>query len=369
MAVKNNSEFYRGKRKKTGPVLIITIVVLALIAFVALVFYGLQKYIVISNNGLRLDIPILSDGTQVKDDDGNVQRTFKQADAEIEIGEPDYSNISPVAGAALKEMKAVYIPAADVTQSGVEAKLAAKADDVNAVVLDVKTTTGMLVWKSEANLAKGYATSGTVDLKPIISSLKGQGMYVAVRLCCFADNALATRYTQGVLRTTEGEAYSDGNGAWLDPTNAAVQSYLTELCKELADMGVDEIILLGMRLPDVSGMTYAYSKAATSEQTPVTALSGFAISIARNMRNSGAKLSVQITSQAALTDGVDNVTGQSAELFFKIFDRVYCTADVDTAADKVSAAEDYIELGDVNKRLVPMCYGSAPETDCWVIME
>ena len=39
----NRSEFYRGKRKKTGPALIVSIVVLSLIAFVVLLFYGLQK--------------------------------------------------------------------------------------------------------------------------------------------------------------------------------------------------------------------------------------------------------------------------------------------------------------------------------------
>ena len=57
----NNQEFYRGKRKKTGPSLIITIIVLAVIAFVVLLFYGLQKYIVITNDGLSLELPILAD--------------------------------------------------------------------------------------------------------------------------------------------------------------------------------------------------------------------------------------------------------------------------------------------------------------------
>lgn len=369
MADKNNSEFYRGKRKKTAPALIITAIVLTLIAFVVLVFYGLQKYIVVSNHGLRLDIPFLSGEAQTQVDDGGVHRTFVQADAELEISAPDYSNISAQAGASLKDIKAVYIPASEVTQAGVDARLASKPGNANAVVLDVKTTSGMLVWKSEAELARGYATSGSVDLKPIIDSVKGQGLYVAVRLCCFADDTLASRYSPGVLRTSDGEAFSDSNGAWLDPTNAAVRTYMTELCKELAAMGADEIILVGMRLPDAAGVSYAYSSTSTTAQTPLSAVSGFAINLSRSLRGSGAKLSVQITSQTALSEGVDNVTGQSAELFFKIFDRVYCTSDASSAASAVSGAERYVELGEVGKRLVPICYSSAPDTDCWVITQ
>ena len=60
----NRSEFYRGKRKKTGPALIVSIVVLSLIAFVVLLFYGLQKYIVVTNSGLHLDLLMLIDGIE-----------------------------------------------------------------------------------------------------------------------------------------------------------------------------------------------------------------------------------------------------------------------------------------------------------------
>ena len=366
----NNSEFYRGKRKKTAPALIATIIILAVIAFVVMLFYGLQKYIVVTNSGLHLEIPFLEDGsgqTEQTDDGQIVVQSFEPVEAQLEIGQADYSNVKATAGEELSAVKLVYVPASSVTASGVASYLS-KSPDATGVLLDVKTVTGMLVWESQADIAKGYGTTGTVDLASIVSSLKEQGKYVAVRMCCFVDNTLASRYTQLTLKTTDGQAYSDLNGAWLDPTNATVKSYISSLCSELSKMGVDEIVLLGMRLPEVSGVEFAYSSSSAVKPTPLTAVSGFGISVTRAMRSASAKMSVQLTSSAAMQSGGDTTTGQSAEILFKVFDRVYYTSESSAAADLVSSCSELIELGDVKMRVVPIC-STAPSTDCWVLME
>ena len=366
----SNSEFYRGKRKKAAPALIATIMILAVIAFVVMLFYGLQKYIVITNSGLHLEIPFLEDDssqTAQTDDDNVVRQSFEPVNAQLEVGQADYSNIKATAGENLSAVKLVYVPASSVTASGVESYLS-KAPNATGVLLDVKTVTGMLVWESQTDIAKGYGTSGTVDLKAIVSSLKENGKYVAVRMCCFVDNTLASRYTQLTLKTTAGQAYSDASGAWLDPTNATVRSYITSLCSELSKMGVDEIVLLGMRLPEVSGVEFAYSSTSAVKPTPVTAVSGFGISITRAMRSSSAKMSVQITSSSAFESGGDTVTGQSADILFKVFDRVYYSTESASAADMVTKCADYVKLGDAEMRVVPIC-SSAPVTYFWVLME
>lgn len=366
----NNSEFYRGKRKKTAPALIGTIIILAVIAFAIMLFYGVQKYIVISNDGLHLEIPFLQDAdtqTEPSDISPTVQ-SFAPVDAVLEVGAPDYSNVSATAGEGLEAVKAVYIPADSVSAAGIDTRLA-EVNGANAVLIDAKTVSGMLVWNSETDIAKGYGTAGTVDLKSIVSGLKDRDIYVAVRLCCFVDNTLASRYTQLALRTSDGAAYSDTNGAWLDPTNAVVKGYILSLCKELSKMGVDEVVLHGMRLPDTAGLEFAFSSTSAVKPTPVSAISGFAINMSRSMRSSTAKLSVQLTSRTAMSSGSDSVTGQNAEIFFKVFERVYITSDADSAANDVSAAEGYISLGEPKMRLVPICSDGAPGTDCWVVMK
>lgn len=367
-----NSEFYRGKRKKkAAPALLGTIIILAVVAFAIMLFYGLQKYIVVTNSGLHLEIPFLEeDGKQtVQTDDGAVTvQSFAPVNTQLEIGQADYSNIKATAGEELSAAKLVYVPAASVTESGVDAYLD-NAEGANGVLLDVKTVSGMLVWNSDTDIAKGYGTAGTVDLKGIISDLKDKKLYVAVRMCCFVDNTLASRYTQLALRTTDGSAYSDSNGAWLDPTNAVVKGYIASLCSELSKMGADEIVLLGMRMPDVAGLEFAFSSTSAVKPTAITAVSGFGLSVTRAMRTASAKMSVQLTSQTALQSGSDSVTGQDAKTLLKVFDRVYCSSTADSAAGTVSTAAQYITLGESDMRVVPMCYDAAPATSCWVLME
>lgn len=365
----NNSEFYRGKRKKTAPALIGTIIAIAVIAFVVMLFYGLQKYIVVTNSGLHLEIPFLqndSQQTSTDDETGNVVQSFEPVNAVLEVGEPDYSNVAATVGDGLDAIKAVYVPASEVTEAGITARLGS-VTGAEAVLLDVKTVSGVLVWNSETDIAKGYGTAGTVDLKSIVSSLKEKNIYVAARLCCFVDDTLASRYAQLALRTKDGAAYSDSSGAWLDPTNAIVKNYIASLCSELSKMGVDEIVLHGMRMPEAEGVEYAYSSSSAVAPTPVSAISGFAISMMRSMRSASAHLSVQLTSQSAIQSGSDAVTGQNAEIFFKVFDRVYYTSSAASAADAVSSAKQYVSLGDVNMRLVPMC-SETPATTSWVVM-
>ena len=364
----NKSEFYRGKRKKAAPALIGSIVVLSLIAFVVLLFYGLQKYIVVTNNGLYLDLPILADAqnTQAADDD-NAVREFEQVNAELIIGEPDYTNVRATAGEGLSELKAVLVPADQVSSSGVNA-YADSIGDGNTLLLDLKTVTGMLVWKSDTEIAKGYGTTGTVDLKPIITALHEKNIKVAARLCCFVDNTLASRYGQLALHKSTGEAFSDDNGAWLDPSNTIVRDYIISLCKELDGMGIDEIVLNGMRMPEAEGVTFAYSGSTSATPTPQTAISGFAISVTRSLQSCNANISVQVGSDKAMT-GVDEVTGQSAALFFKVFDRIYRSSSADTAGSEQTAVKSMIELGEARYRYVPICYDSTPSNmSCWLKM-
>ena len=364
---RNSSDFYPGRRKKrsSGPAFVITLIALSLIAFAILLFYGLQKYLVISNNGLYLDIPFLSESGSRPDDDDIAVGSFETVDAELIIGEPDYTTVAATAGEGLSPIHCVFVPFESVSEEGIK-PYADAAGEGGAVLLDLKTVKGQLAWRSNVDVAVGYGTSGTLDLAPIISSLHERGISVAARLCCFVDDALASRYAQVTLHKTDTTSYRDDNGAWLDPTSGVVRRYIAGLCRELSLMGVDEIVLNAMRLPD-SGYEFSFVSGTSVSVTPEVAISGFAVWLTRNLGSIGARLSVQISSQAAMS-GLDSTTGQDARLLLKVFDRVYRLSDRASAASEVSAAAGLISLGDIKNRYVPMCYDGAPETDCWALM-
>lgn len=358
----DSSEFYKGKRKKTGPAFLISVIVLSLIAFAVLLFYGLQKYIVISNDGLELDIPMLR--TEKTTEDG--VKTYETVDAELVIGDADYSNVKATAGEGLTAINARYVSSENLTVetlSGYASTLSAGS----ALVLEVKPASGLLAWNSQNEIAQGYGTAGQFELATNIAALKDKGIYLVASVSCLTDNIIASRYPQTMLMHANGAIYTDDVGSWIDPYNTVYTEYIIALCKELDAMGFDEILLTNLRLPGDANGAFLYGGSTSTSPTPLTAVSGFALDIARGMKKTDVVMSVQLNSETALQSGEDSANGQSLALFFKVFDRVYCNCTVGGAPASVKSASQFVELGDVNMRLVPIVYGSAPETSSWVI--
>ena len=357
----SRSEFYRGKRKRSGPTFVISLVVITLVALVILLFYGLQKYIVISDGGLRLDIPMLSDGSS--EDTGS--RVFEPVSAELIIGEPDYDNVKAVAGEGLEAIRALFVPSDKINAESLNACVQ-KLGDNNALMLELKTSTGLLAWHSGVHIAEAYGTTGDTELAPLISELKSQGIYLIAQLCCLTDNALADRYPQLSLHTQDGAPFSDSDGAWLDPYSAEVRGYITELCSELADMGFDEVVLTDLRHPVSSdGKTFIYSGSTSTEPTVMGAVSSFAMNVSRKLRTSGLRVSVMVDG-STLDVGENTENGQNMKLLYKVFDRAYASCPSSDAAAALVKATAFVELGDANARFVPVCYGSTPPTGCSV---
>lgn len=362
------SEFYRGKHRKRRPIVIAAIILAVLLVFLILLFYGLQKYIVVTNEGIHLEIPFLtgSSGMTISEEDGSVTKVYDEVTAELVVGETDYSTVRATAGGDLSAIKAVYVPFDDISES----KLNEYADGLeagNALVLELKDTSGSLAWNSSTELAVAYGMNGTTDLESIVSSLKERNIYLVASIACCVDEMLADRYPATALTDEKGVPYTDDAGSWLNPYSSELRSYIASLCKELSEMGFDEIMLTYLRHPVSEDVTFAYTGSSVANPTPLTAVSGFALDVTRSLGSCSAKISVQCNSSTALDAGEDEVNGQNAVLFFKIFDRVYYSCSYSEAASIVSSASKYVEVGDVAMRLVPICYGGYPDdTSCWV---
>jgi len=368
-------EFYRGKRKRKGPALIGSIIVLTLLAFVLILFYGLQKFIVISNNGLSLEMPFLTGGSTLAESAGNEEgRKFAPVQINLEVGDPDYSNIKASAGEELTELRGIFVPSESVTVEGI-AEFAARLEKGNTLVLEVKPASGVLAYASETDVAVNYGTAGFTDLRSAVKSLRESAegsekrdIYLVAAVSCCLDTTLASRYIQAALKTADGNMYTDTAGGWLDPCTSEMRGYLIALCKELAEMGFDEILFTNLCHPSGTA-EYAYSSTSSVKQTPVTAVSGLALALYRNLRSTDVKLSVQLESTAALSAGCDTLNGQNAELFFKLFDRVYYPTTVDAAKSDLQTAANYMELGSPDMRFVPVTYGNLPATGSWVLRD
>ena len=149
-----NREFYRGQKKRRNYALIPFVIGLALITLIVVAFYGLQKYVVITKDGVRIVMPWDEPEAEV-DEEGHEIREFEEVETQLVFDEPDYSRITARAGRRARPMRAIYIAAEDVNRENL-LRRAEQLNSGNALVLEMKPRSGYLLWVSDTELAQQY---------------------------------------------------------------------------------------------------------------------------------------------------------------------------------------------------------------------
>ena len=369
MARSNGPEVYRGRRKRLNVLGVVFGALAALILLTVVLFFGLQKYIVFEHDGVRVALPGAAAG-----EDGplpNDETAPGQVNAVLEITDPDYSAVPAAAGEGLANMAAVFVPAQDVSMSGVGRYMSVMSSyGANALVLEVKPVSGQLVWASSSPTAAAYSLNGTLDLEAMVAALRQQDeddeLYLVAQLSCCIDGLLAERCPSAALRFATGAAYADSEGAWLDPYSATVSAYLSELCSELAEMGFDELLLKSLSLP-ITEEAIGFSVELSSTPTPEAAVCGLAVELTNALEAYDIPVSA-ILDTTSLRSGLADKSGQNLELFGKVFDRLCSATDSAwlSGVDRDSI-DQYLTLGSLETRYVPiMNYVPEGFTSCIV---
>ena len=356
MARSNGPEVYRGRRKRLNVLGVVFGALAALILLTVVLFFGLQKYIVFEHDGVRVALPGAAAG-----EDGalpNDETAPEQVNAVLEITDPDYSAVPAAAGEGLADMAAVFVPAQDVSMSGVGRYMSVMSSyGANALVLEVKPVSGQLVWASSSPTAAAYSLNGSLDLEAMVAALRQQDeddeLYLVAQLSCCIDGLLAERCPSAALRFATGAAYADSEGAWLDPYSATVSAYLTELCSELAEMGFDELLLKSLSLP-ITEEAIGFSVELSSTPTPEAAVCGLAVELTNALEAYDIPVSA-ILDTTSLRSGLADKSGQNLELFGKVFDRLCSATDSAwlSGVDRDSI-DQYLSLGSLETRYVPI---------------
>lgn len=364
MAKNNRPETYRGRRRKLNVLGIVLSAVAVLIVVLFVLFGAFQKYIVYGNNGISIELPILSTPGAEEDDEG--ERVFEQVNAELEITEPDYSDIESQVDEEMEALRAVFVPAESVSAEGVTAYVnKLKSVGGNALVLELKPASGQLVWASSVQLAADYGTAGTVDIGVLANTLKEQGIYLVAQLCCCTDNLFAERCPSSALTIPGGSLYSDSEGCWLDPYNATVSEYLTGLCLELEGYGFDELLLKNLAMPQTDTMLN-YTVTLSSAPTPISAVAGLAMDITNALAGSDVLVSA-ILDTTSLRNGLSAQSGQDIEVFSKLFDRLCSSAGTVWQGTVDRSSVDYwMYDGDLSLRYVPILPFTTEDFTCWI---
>ena len=365
-------EFYKGRRKRRNYAIIPSIVIVGLITLIVVLFYGMQKYAVITKEGVSIELPILSEGKTTIDAQGNEVKIFDPVDAELIYDTPDYSYIKAEAGKDVPELRAIFVPAENINREKLQ-EYVGRLSLGNALVLEMKPRSGTLMWESFATEAMGYGLSTpselTAELPTLVADIKEKDVYLVAQISCCIDELFASRSTTVTLRRADtGGNYIDNYGTWLDPYNLNVRNYVVEAARELFEMGFDEVVLADVMHPTFAEpVPITYTRQLSTEPSSSTAVCGFAVNIAKQLRDREGLLSIYIDAPRALVGAADN--GQNGLLFMKLFDRVYYRTDKFAYSYNLAGIAPYVTVGQANDRLVPVVENYLPDNSTWVLVD
>ena len=366
------SEFYKGRRKKRNYAIVPTAIAVGVITLLVVLFYGMQKYAVITKDGVSVELPILTKGETTVDESGNEVKVFDRVEVDVVYDEPDYSYIKPIAGKKVPETRAIFVPSENINHDKLM-EYANRLKSGNALVLEMKPRSGLLLWDSKAESALNYGLTTpnetTAQMPELIAMLKSDDIYLVAQLSCCLDAMFTARSNNVALRRADnGANYIDGYGTWLDPYSQTVRNYIAELAQELFTMGFDEVVLADVAHPILdAGTELLYTRELSTPASPYAAVSGFAISVANTLKERTGLLSIYINDAEALAK--INTSGQDAGLFMKLYDRVYINTDKFAYSYNLEDIKSKVTTGRAANRLMPVVISNLPENNSWVLVD
>jgi len=380
---KKQQDFYRGRRKKLNIAIIPVVLVLLFLGVIVVLFYSTQKYAVISDDGVKVELPFLTGKSKTVDETGHEVVVFDPVEVTIDFAETDYSTVKATAGRGLSPVRAIFVPYEDVNQESIP-EYAKRLSSGNALLMDVKRKDGYLAWYSDAPVAHSYGLNMVaVDTKEklvsVVKELKEDDIYLVAQISCCMDELLGAHSTEVCLRNEAGMNYYDEHGYWLDPYSTIVRNYTVQLVRELWEMGFDEVVLQNLMHPvmpeietsegTVTTPVY-YNREMSTTPTPIGGVCGFAVYVADQLadREEGKYLSAYLNSSSALVKA-DTANGQDGSLFLKVFDRVYYETDKYAYTYNVQDIAPFCTVGSVKDRFVPVVINYLPDNTSWVLVD
>ena len=106
----------------------------------------------------------------------------------------------------------------------------------------MKDSQGDLAWRSGESLA-ARVSSGDETINGALEDWNRGDVYTIARVCAFRDNTVPYQNNSVALKASYGNWRDELGLRWLNPDSEKARSYLIGLCRELAQLGFDEIML------------------------------------------------------------------------------------------------------------------------------
>ncbi len=315
--------------------------------FSAAFLFFFRGYVVETAAGPRLQLPFLA---------GSGQAVAASGEAVVSL--PDTSAPTPAAAdPLLLPLHALTLTQEDILAGDVPAQV--EAAGCNAALFDLRGPEGSLAYVSALALAiEAEASDAKPGLNEAIREMNAHpDLYTIARVSCFPDETLGEAAPHLFLKRASGALWRDEGGApWLSPASEEARGYLLDICRELAALGFDEILLTDCLYPAFSPEDGPQN---ARPDTFALTIEDFTGEIRRTLDAAGVKLGILWEPGEPQAPS----RGQSLEALALAAHRVYC------AQRRSEALETWVSSGISPKTLAPVFLLDAPggEAESWVI--
>ena len=211
----------------------------------------------------------------------------------LKISRLPFDSPAVPAGTTETAVRARILPGADVTgANGTGIVNQCIADGVESVIIEFKTPDGKLFFRPTAEAPADAAQALVTDPAAAVAAFRSAGIRVYGAVACFADDTYARNHIglSGHSETEVSEAdgarsqtslWYDGTArehAWLSPGSNEALEYIRSAVSDVADTGVDAVILEYVSLPvePAPGIIFAGTDAAGINEDMAAFCSGVA---------------------------------------------------------------------------------------------
>ncbi len=201
--------------------------------------------------------------------------------------------------------------------------------ELNAIVIDIKDYTGVVSFPND--FPKTFIGPGLVaqpgcsvsDMGEFIQTLHEAGIYVIGRISVFQDPSYTKLFPElAVKKKSDGTVWKDyKNLSFIDVGARPYWGYIVELSKQAYELGFDEINYDYVRYPSDGNMQDVLYAWAVGTTTKPEMLKTFFEYLHDNLKDTGAKLSVDLFGMTTTVENDMNI-GQLLENALPYFDHV-----------------------------------------------
>ncbi len=346
---------YHRYQGRTGKGQTVITVVLVLVIVAALAYLVLDNYLVYDDAG-RLHFQF-RDPYQ-DDREGN---PIDPEEVEIVYNDPGENgageDVPPAISTTLPELRAAQLPADALRKQGLMSTLLQEESD-EAIIIEVKHRQGALAYNTAVSVPDSVPVyrEGTLER---MQEILDTGRYTVARISALWDGYYVRDHRDSALLRQNADGpglwydLDNSNRTWLNPADERVITYLSDLARECAELGFDEILLDDFHYP-TSRSADKIINISGDRAGNLSALAG----AIRSAVPKGVLVSVVVREEAVNARG-----GLTAKMMANTFDRLYLPPDA-TADTLLSALP---ESFDQASRLIPMVY-TKPDTGSYALV-